>query len=165
MWPLRAAIGRASEVNGRSTVLLWVSMEPAFINPEVVENRLDWLGLASALEDGHRLPRAQVGSMSLSRQENTLLSLAAWIDGLGIAVKTPTVFPGNTATGLNSVNGAFCLFSGETGVLEAVIDFHLITKWKTAADSLLAATKLARGGSSNILIVGAGVVAASMVEA
>ena len=34
--------------------------------------------------------------------------------------------------------------------------FHLVTKWKTAGDSLLAARLLARPDSKNILIVGAG---------
>ncbi|MCP4821325.1 MAG: ornithine cyclodeaminase, partial [Shimia sp.] len=37
-------------------------------------------------------------------------------------------------------------------------DFHLVTKWKTAGDSLLAARRLARPDSSKILIVGAGTV-------
>ena len=46
-----------------------------------------------------------------------------------------------------------------------MLDFHLVTKWKTAGDSLLAARKLARPDSENILIVGAGTVAASLFEA
>jgi len=50
------------------------------------------------------------------------------------------------------------LFSGRDGTLEAILDFHLVTKWKTAGDSLLAARKLARPDSRNILIVGAGTV-------
>lgn len=42
------------------------------------------------------------------------------------------------------IGGAVNLFSGEDGALEAILDFHLVTKWKTAADSLLAARRLAR---------------------
>ena len=38
-------------------------------------------------------------------------------------------------------------------------------KWKTAGDSLLAASKLARKEARNFLLVGAGTVARSMVEA
>lgn len=45
------------------------------------------------------------------------------------------------------------------------MDFHLVTKWKTAGDSLLAARRLARADSDAILIVGAGTVAQSLVEA
>ena len=40
-----------------------------------------------------------------------------------------------------------------------------MTKWKTAGDSLLAASKLARPASRHILINGAGDVAESMIEA
>jgi ornithine cyclodeaminase len=57
------------------------------------------------------------------------------------------------------------LFHDQTGLLEAMVDFHLVTKWKTAGDSLLSASKLARKDSRNFLLVGAGTVAASMVEA
>ena len=45
------------------------------------------------------------------------------------------------------------------------MDFHLVTKWKTAGDSLLSASKLARKDSRNILLVGAGTVAKSMISA
>ena len=54
------------------------------------------------------------------------------------------------------VNGGVSLFDDETGTLAAIVDFHLVTKWKTAGDSLLAARRLARPDSENILIVGAG---------
>lgn len=60
------------------------------------------------------------------------------------------------------IGGAVNLFSGEDGALEAILDFHLVTKWKTAADSLLAARRLARPNSSKILIVGAGTVGRSL---
>ncbi|MFQ5437958.1 MAG: ornithine cyclodeaminase family protein, partial [Paracoccaceae bacterium] len=45
------------------------------------------------------------------------------------------------------------------------LDFALVTKWKTAADSLLAARRLARPESRDILIIGAGSVAGSMIHA
>jgi ornithine cyclodeaminase len=57
------------------------------------------------------------------------------------------------------------LFSGKDGALEAILDFALVTKWKTAGDSLLAARRLARPDSKNILIVGAGTVGYSLYEA
>ena len=37
------------------------------------------------------------------------------------------------------INGGVSLFSDETGALAALVDFHLVTKWKTAGDSLCAA--------------------------
>ena len=63
------------------------------------------------------------------------------------------------------INGGVCLYSDDTGMLEALIDFHLITKWKTAGDSLLGALRLAPDGASRILIVGAGTVGGSLIEA
>jgi ornithine cyclodeaminase len=49
--------------------------------------------------------------------------------------------------------------------LSGLVDFHLVTKWKTAGDSLLAASRLARKDARRFLLVGAGKVAQSMVEA
>ena len=126
---------------------------------------LEWVELAEELEAGHRQPKAQVGDQFLTRRDDTVLSRAAIIDGIGIAVKTATVFPGNAEFGMPSINGAMVLFSDRTGIAEAMIDFRLATKWKTAGDSLLAAKHLARPESNRILIVGAGTVARSLVEA
>jgi ornithine cyclodeaminase len=133
--------------------------------PYEAESVLNWHTLTDALEAGHRLPRAEVADSFLYRGNDTVLNRAAWIDGLGQLVKTATIFPGNGAHGLASVNGAVTLFSDETGVLEALVDFHLVTKWKTAGDSLLAAKNLARKDSRKILLVGAGTVAGTMIDA
>ena len=139
-------------------------MSLEIVGPEA-EAYLTWAGLTAALEAGHRLPRAEIKDLFLYRGKDTLLNRAAWIDGLGSLVKVATIYPGNGAAGLPSVNGAVNLFNDKTGVLDALVDFHLVTKWKTAADSLLAASKLARKDSSNILLVGAGTVARNLVQA
>lgn len=139
-------------------------MNIAMIGPEV-EGRLRWQGLTDALEAGHRLPRAIIGDTLLAQGNRRLLSRSAWIAGMGLAVKSATIFPDNPAQGRASVNGAVTLFSEATGELEALVDFTLVTKWKTAGDSLLAARRLARPDSRVILLVGAGAVARSMVEA
>lgn len=133
------------------------------IGYEEGEAALDWTRLTDALAAGHERPRAGVSDGFLYRGGDTLLNRAAWIDGLGIGVKSATIFPGNTD--LPSVNGGMCLYSDADGTLEAVIDFHLVTKWKTAGDSLLAARRLARRDARTILIVGAGNVATSLREA
>lgn len=117
---------------------------------------LDWIGLTDALASGHTLPKAEIGDTFLYRGKDTLLSRAAWIDGLGIAVKSATIFPDNPAKDMPMVNGGLNLYADGDGTLEAIVDFHLVTKWKTAGDSLLAARRLARPDSRNILIVGAG---------
>lgn len=129
------------------------------------ERYLDWQGLTQALEAGHRLPRAEIKDIFLYRGEDTLLDRAAWIDGLGSLVKIGTIVPGNAGRGVPTINGIVNLFDDVTGELTALIDFHLVTKWKTAGDSLLSASRLARKDSRNILLVGAGVVAQNMVQA
>ena len=126
---------------------------------------LDWIGLTDALVAGHTLPKAEIGDTFLYRDPDTLLSRAAWIDGMGMAVKTATVFPGNPGRGAPMINGGVNLYSDADGTLQAIIDFHLVTKWKTAGDSLLAARKLARPDSRNILIVGAGTVGRALHDA
>lgn len=129
------------------------------------EAHLDWLGLCDAFDAGHRRPKAEIGDTFLYRDPDTLLSRSAWIDGMGLAVKSATVFPGNPAAGKPMIHGSVCVFADADGVLEAVIDFHLVTKWKTAGDSLFAARRLARPDSRNILIVGAGTVGRSLWQA
>lgn len=139
-------------------------MTPTFIGPEA-EAHLTWAGLMAAIEDGHRLPRAEIKDLFLYRGKDVLLNRAAWIDGLAQLVKVATVFPDNGALGQPTINGAVNLFDDRTGILTAIVDFHLVTRWKTAGDSLLSASRLARRDSRNILLVGAGTVARSMVQA
>jgi ornithine cyclodeaminase/alanine dehydrogenase-like protein (mu-crystallin family) len=129
------------------------------------EALLDWVGLTDALAAGHELPKAEIGDTFLYRDPDTLLSRAAWIDGMGLAVKSATIFPGNSDRGQPAINGGVTLYSDSDGTLEAIVDFHLVTKWKTAGDSLLAARRLARPDSERILIVGAGTVGRSLFQA
>jgi ornithine cyclodeaminase len=139
-------------------------MSVRIIGPEA-EAHLDWLALCDAIEAGHRLPKAEIGDTFLYRGQDTLLSRAAWIDGLGQLVKTATIFPGNAAQGKPAVNGSAAVYSDLDGTLAAIVDFHLLTKWKTAGDSLCAARILARPDSETILIVGGGTVARSLRQA
>jgi ornithine cyclodeaminase len=136
-----------------------------YITAADVAGRLDWLRMVEALAEGHRGPRAEIGDRFLHRGPDTLLTRCAWIDGLGAAVKAVTVYPGNAARGHASVHGAMVLFEDATGGVEAVIDADLVTLWKTAADSLLGARLLARPDARRLLILGAGTVAASLVDA
>ncbi len=126
---------------------------------------LDWLELTDALATGHDLPQAEIADLFLYRDKDTLLNRSAWISGLGLAVKVATIFPGNLAKGKGAIGGAVNVFSDDDGALEAIIDFHLVTKWKTAGDSLLAARRLARPDTREILIVGAGTVGQNLRHA
>jgi len=136
-----------------------------YITEADVAGRLDWVAMAEALAAGHRGPRAEIADQFLTRGPDTLLSRAAWIDGMGVAVKSVTVMPANPARDLPSVQGAMVLFEDATGGIVAVIDSGLVTRLKTAADSLLGARILARKDARRLLIIGAGAVAASLIEA
>ena len=136
-----------------------------FVSYADAEPLLDWVELTDALLAGHGAPRARIGDRLLTRNDEAILTRTAMVDGVGIAVKVATVFPSNSSLDLPAINGAMVLLSDKTGIAEAAIDFRLVTKWKTAGDSLLAARLLARPDSKTILIVGAGTVARSLVEA
>jgi ornithine cyclodeaminase len=135
------------------------------IVPKAAEALLTWPGLLAALEAGHRLPQPPIKDLLLTRGDDALLDRATWIDGMGALVKVATLCKGNAAIGKPTINGVVTLFDDVTGELSAIVDFHLVTKWKTAGDSLLSATRLARKEAREILLVGAGTVARSMVEA
>ncbi len=136
-----------------------------YISFDEMDPLLDWNQLTDALLAGHQTSKARISDQFITRGQDTLLSRAAWIDGMGVAVKSVTVFPENAHKNLPSVHGAMLLFSDETGRVEAIIDSALVTKWKTAADSLLGVKLLARPGSKRVLIVGTGRVAQSLVDA
>lgn len=135
-----------------------------FVGREV-EAAMTWGGLTAAFAAGHLLPRAEIADLFLYRERDVMLDRAAWISGLGSLVKVATVVPGNAGRSLPTVNGVVALFDDVTGLPRAFVDFHLVTKWKTAGDSLYAASKLARKEARKFLLVGAGTVARSMVGA
>ena len=140
-------------------------MTVPFIGFGEMDEILKWDDVTQAMLAGHRLPKASLSDGLVYRGDDTLLSRSAWIDGLGALVKSATIIPANTAKEIPMVNGGVMLFDDETGQLEALVDFHLVTKWKTAGDSLLGAKLLARPDSKDILIVGAGTVSRNMVSA
>ena len=139
-------------------------MTPDMI-PFDAEKLLDWRALTDALIQGHTRSKAEIGDTFLYRGEDTMLTRSAWIDGLGIAVKTANIMPGNPGRGEPMIHGAVNLYDDVTGLLDAIVDFHLVTKWKTAGDSVLGARLLARPDSKVILIVGAGTVGRNLREA
>lgn len=138
-----------------------------FISAAEVEHLLSWNKICDALIAGHRLERADIDDILFRNGEDTVLNRAAWVQGLGIGVKTATIFPGNAARSpaMPSVHTVFTLFDDQTGAPLALIDGNMVTKWKTASDSVLGARLLARPDSKTLLIIGAGTVAASLLEA
>lgn len=135
------------------------------IIPFEAERLLSWQGLMAAFEAGHRLPYPDIKDLFVYRGGDTILDRCVWIDGLGALVKVATIVPGNVARGKPTIHGSVTLYDDVTGEFTALVDFHLVTKWKTAGDSLYAASRLARKDARRFLLVGAGNVARSMVDA
>ncbi|KGJ06948.1 ornithine cyclodeaminase [Paracoccus versutus] len=127
--------------------------------------RLSWRDAVEALRQGHALPPAEIRDVFLGPPTGTMMSRSALIEGLGYGAKTFTVCDGNAAKGLPTVQGAMLVFDKDTGALQAIVDSPLVTEIKTAADSVLGASLLARPDSRHLLVVGAGTVAASLVRA
>ena len=138
---------------------------PPFISYDAAIERLDWRGAVEALRKGHGLPAAEIKDVFLGPPSGTMVSRSAYIEGLGYGAKTFTVLDANAARGLPTVQGALLVFDKDDGSLRAIVDSVLVTEFKTAADSVLGASLLARPDSRHLLIVGAGTVATSLVKA
>ena len=135
-----------------------------------VRESLDWSSLVGALAaafaaelatvpDRHHHRLAQQGE-----DAPTLLLMPAWTEAY-LGVKVVSVFPRNQARHLPTVTGAYLLMSGRTGEPLAYLDAQELTARRTAATSLLAASRLARPDSSTLLVVGAGRIARLLIDA
>lgn len=133
------------------------------ISFEEADPHLNWTAIANAMHAGHLLPKATIGDLLLQEAPNALLNRGAWIPGLGMAMKSMSVFPENKE--LPSIQGGVLVFDDKDGSLKAIIDGILVTKWKTAGDSVLGARLLANPEPKTHLMIGAGTVAASILDA
>ncbi len=79
-------------------------------------------------------------------------------------LKWVTSFPGNPARGLPTVTGLVLLSNAETGMLEAVLDAGAVTALRTGAAAVIAADALARAGSGEAAVIGAGVNGAAVAR-
>src|SRR5262245_9533438 len=98
-------------------------------------------------------------------ERNDWLILPAWQYGRHQGVKLVSVYPGNEAKGIPSIQGLYLLFDGTNGLPLLCVDGAALTVRKTAANSALAATYLARSDASTLLMVGAGAMARPLIEA
>lgn len=90
----------------------------------------------------------------------TSLVMPAWIEGEVYGVKVINMATGNTARGLPGLHASYLLFDADTGVPLACMDGDQLTLRRTAAASALAASYLCRPGAQDLLVVGAGRIAA-----
>jgi ornithine cyclodeaminase len=140
------------------------------VNAEDVHRFLDYPSLVEALRDlfrrgVDRMERIDLAEPLPDGRRNDWLLLPAWQFGRHFGVKLVSVFPENAGKGIESVQGVYLLFDGATGLPLAAIDGAALTLRKTAANSALAATYLAREGARFLLMVGAGALAPHLVQA
>jgi len=126
-------------------------------------DRLPMAALIDALRamaiEGCTVPPRQVHTIGGGEAAGHLLTMPAWQAGRYLGIKNVTVFPANGARGLPAVHAVYTLFDAATGVPLAQIDGTALTARRTAAMSALAASHLARGDASRLLVVGCGRVA------
>jgi ornithine cyclodeaminase len=140
------------------------------IDAERTHALLDYPGLVEALRELFRRGVDRLDRLLLSEPRpaggaNDWLLLPAWQFGRHFGVKLVSIFPGNEARSLASILGTYMLFDGETGEPLACIDGAALTLRKTAANSALAATYLARENARTLVMVGAGALAPHLIEA
>jgi alanine dehydrogenase len=140
------------------------------VSAEEVHRLLDYPSLVEALRElfrrgVDRVERYVISEPFAGERQNDWLILPAWQFGRHQGIKLVSVFPANEAKGLASVQGLYVLFDGTNGLPVAAIDGAAITMRKTAANSALAATYLARKDAATLLMLGAGAMALPLIEA
>lgn len=100
-----------------------------------------------------------------SDPRDVLLVMPAWRDGALGVVKLITVMASNALSGHPTVQGVSLVFDARRGTPLATVDATALTRWRTAATSLLAARHLARAESAVMAMVGSGNVAEHLIRA
>ncbi len=116
--------------------------------------------IESPLRHTHMIPQP-------SGSEAKYLLMPAWTRSGErlVGCKIVTVYPDNAKLNKPAVFGSYLLISGETGEPLAVLDGTVLTVWRTACASALAASYLAREDASHLVMVGAGALAPHLIHA
>ncbi|MEJ3653021.1 ornithine cyclodeaminase [Actinomycetes bacterium KLBMP 9759] len=134
------------------------------LDAESVHALLPYPALVEALREAHLAAPpefAAVVAADPTGGPNSFLALTAWAPGDAIAAKLVSVFPGSPV----SVQGLVVLFDGADGSVRLVADGAAMTFRKTAADSALGVSLLARDDAEVLLVVGAGGLAPHVIAA
>jgi alanine dehydrogenase len=123
------------------------SLKQAFIQPHIVPDRLHY-ELAESMGVDTRL-----------------LVMVAWGAEHYLGVKMVTLCSDNSAKGLPTLSGIYCLFDGKTGIPLAMLDGAELTAFRTAAASVLATTCLLDSVPDTVLIMGAGKLSTYYIKA
>jgi ornithine cyclodeaminase/alanine dehydrogenase-like protein (mu-crystallin family) len=139
------------------------------LSAEAVHRQLDYVGLIGALREAHQADRKPLSKTEIMSdgKGNDFVSLIAWLPGELIVAKLVGVFPGNPSLPLPqpSTQGMVSLFDGNTGGPLLSCDGVAQTFRKTAADSGLGSSLLAKKDSKVLVVVGAGGLAPHVLAA
>jgi ornithine cyclodeaminase len=126
-----------------------------------------WPFAVEALRTGHKLKPAELSDSLVENEGRKMLVRTAWVPGLASGVKAVTIYPDNpqATPSLPSVQGQVLLFDEARGHVVAVLEGVDLTAWKTAGDSALGSSCLAREDAKTMLMVGAGSMARPLIEA
>ena len=138
-----------------------------WISAEEVDAVLSWPVAVEALRAGHLGERPVLRDILLQHERRSLFNRAAILPAIGAGVKVAAVFPEKPSWSppQPSEQAVFLLVDPDRWTFKAMIDGAAITRWKTAADSALASRILSREGSRRLLMIGAGTIAPSLIEA
>ncbi len=114
--------------------------------------------LATAFRAGATVPTRHHHPIETAPDGASLLLMPAWTADY-VGIKILTLFPGNRANGLDTIQGGVLLCGGRDGRPLALLDGARLTVWRTAAASALAARHLARPDAARMVMVGAGALA------
>ena len=123
----------------------------------------DAIAVAFAKSDITAPPRWHLPSGQ--QAADATLIMPAWQRGGLVVCKVVTVRAGNAVRGLPTVQGIMLIFDEPSGAPIASVDATELTRWRTAATSLLAARYLARPESAVLLMVGSGAMARHLIHA
>ncbi|MDN7682819.1 MULTISPECIES: ornithine cyclodeaminase family protein [Burkholderia] len=137
------------------------------ISAQQIRSVLDWSGVLDALQRGHAGARPVGDSYFIGDSGFGLFSRGVILPGRGAGVKIASIHPANATAvpPLPSEQAAFLVLDERTKGIVAMLDGPEITRWKTAADSALAARMLSSEHSEVLLVLGAGPVARSLTDA
>lgn len=142
-----------------------------FFNAEKVHLVCQYPALVQALARFHLEETELVDEQLLTQPaaaggEDILFLRSAWQRGRALGTKVITGFWNNPSTnGHPAVHAIYCLFDGDNGRPQAILDGTALTLRKTAADSALGARFLARHDVEHMLMVGAGAMSPHLIMA
>ena len=138
------------------------------IDADAAAADMDPLALVEALRAAHREGGMGVVERLILQapgSDNAALTWAAWEGTRGVAVKTATIFPGNSRSRSRpNIHSVAVLFDAACGAPLAAIHGERFTRMKTAADSALASALLAAANAQTLAVLGAGGQAATHIR-